>query len=66
MEKCQTNISMYRSSPTQGQGPKKMENYGTNLSPAFIKNWDLVPWIGEQQNLEILVRHFSIDPNTYG
>ena len=32
---------------SRGQGPKKMENYGTNLSRTFNKNLDLVPWIGE-------------------
>ena len=32
---------------SRGQGPKKMENYKTNLSRTFNKNLDLVPWIGE-------------------
>ena len=32
---------------SRGQGPKKMENYGTNLSRTFNKNLDLVPCIGE-------------------
>ena len=31
----------------RGQGPKKIEKYGTNLSRTFNKNLDLVPWIGE-------------------
>ena len=39
-----------------------MENYGTNLSPTFNKNYYLVPWIGEQQYIEMLVWHFSIHP----
>ena len=50
---------------SRGQGPKKMENYGANLSPTFIKNYDVVTWIGEQQYLEMLVRHFSIDSDIY-
>ena len=32
---------------SRGQGPKKTENYDTNLSLTFNKNFDLVPWIGE-------------------
>ena len=32
---------------SRGQGPKKMENYWTNLSRTFKKNVDLVPLIGE-------------------
>ena len=32
---------------SRGQGPKKMESYGTNLSHTFNMNLDLVPWIGE-------------------
>ena len=28
---------------SRGQGPKKMKNYGTNLSRTFNKNLDLVP-----------------------
>ena len=31
----------------RGLGPKKIENYGTNLSRTFNNNLDLVPWIGE-------------------
>ena len=50
----------------RGQGLKKMENYGTNLPPTFNKNQDLVPWLKEQQSFEILVKHFSIDPDIYG
>ena len=29
----------------RGQGPKIRDNYGTNLSPTFNKNQDLLPWI---------------------
>ena len=29
----------------RGQGPKKMEKYGTNMSRAFNKNLDLFPWL---------------------
>ena len=32
---------------SRGHGPKKMENYETNMSRTFNKNLDLVPWIGE-------------------
>ena len=32
---------------SRGQGPKKMENYGTNLPRNFNKNLDIVPWIEE-------------------
>ena len=32
---------------SRGQGPKQMENKGTNLSHTFNKNLILVPWIGE-------------------
>ena len=32
---------------SRGQGPKKRENYGTNMSYTFNKNLDLVTWIGE-------------------
>ena len=35
----------------------KMEKYGTNLSPTFNKDQDLVQWIGERRNIERLVRH---------
>ena len=51
---------------SRGQGPKNIENYGTNLSPTFNKNKDLVPWIGEQRYLKTLVHHFSIDRDMYG
>ena len=48
-----------------GHDLQKMESYGANLSPTFNKNQDLVPWIGEQQYFEMLVRHFSIDFDIY-
>ena len=32
---------------------KKVENYGTNLSPTFKKNQELVPRIGEQPYIEM-------------
>ena len=51
---------------SRGQGHKKMQNYETNLSPAFNNIQDLVPWIREQQYLEMLVGHFSIDPDING
>ena len=36
-----------------------MEHYGTNLSPNFNKNQDLVPWIGDKRYIKMLVGHFS-------
>ena len=42
------------------------ETNGTNLSPTFNKNQDLVPWIGEQPYVEMLVLHFSNNPDIYG
>ena len=50
----------------RGQCPKKQENYGTNLSPTFYKNQDLVPWIGEQPNIKMLVLHFPNNPDICG
>ena len=44
---------------SRGQGPKKMENYGTNLSLTFNKNLDLVPWIGEKPYIQMLIGYFS-------
>ena len=38
---------------------KRSENHGTNLSPSFNKNNDLVPWNGEEQGIEMLFLHFS-------
>ena len=43
--------------------PKKIENYGTNLSPSFNKNQDLSSWIGEQQYTEMLDGQFSNIPD---
>ena len=48
---------------SRGQGPEKMENYGTNISPSFNKNQDLVPWIGEQQYIEMLLLLFANNPD---
>ena len=44
---------------TRGEDPKKSENHGTNLAPAFNKNQDLVPWIGEEQCIEMSFWNFS-------
>ena len=33
---------------------KKLENYGTNLSPSFNNSPDLVPWIGNNNTLQCL------------
>ena len=43
-----------------------MENYGTNMSPTFNNNQDLVPWFGEQQYIEMLVQHFPNNPDISG
>ena len=51
---------------SRGQGPKKMENYGTNLSLTFNKNQVLAPWIGKQLYIEIMVGHFSNNPDIHG
>ena len=51
---------------SRGQCPKNMENHGTNLSPTFNDNQDLVPWIGEQQYIKMLVRNFPKDPDICG
>ena len=40
---------------SRGKGPKKKKNYGTNMFPTFNKNQDLLPWIGEQRYIEMLV-----------
>ena len=37
---------------SRGQGPKKMENKGTNLSRTFNKNMDLVPWLENNHTLK--------------
>ena len=47
---------------SRGQDPKKSDNYGTNLCPTINKNQDLVPWIGEEQCIELLSLHFSNIP----
>ena len=39
-----------------------MGNYGTNISPTFNTNQDIVPWIGIQQYIEILVWNFPNNP----
>ena len=44
--------------PSRGQDRKKSKNYGTNLPPTFNMNQDLVPWIGEEQFIEIMFWHF--------
>ena len=62
--KCKINILMYHYSPIQGTRSKKREqNYGPNLSPTFNKHQDRVPWIGEQQYIEILFWYFSNNSN---
>ena len=43
---------------SRGQGPKKMEKYGTNLSLTLNKNLDLVPWIGEYPLNQKLIWYF--------
>ena len=48
---------------SRGRGIKMMENYGTNLSP---KIQDLVPWIGEQGYIKMLVLHLSINLDIFG
>ena len=48
---------------SRGQDPKKSEIYGTNLSPKFNKNQDLVPWIGEEQCIKMLFWHVSNNPD---
>ena len=39
------------------------ENFGTNMFPIFNKNQDLVPWIGEEQSIEMLFWHFPNNPD---
>ena len=43
-----------------------MENYGTNLSPIFNKNQDLVPWIKEGQYIKMLFCNFSNNADIVG
>ena len=43
---------------SRGQGPKKIENYGTNLSCTFNKNLDLVPLIREKPYTQMLIWYF--------
>ena len=50
---------------SRGQGPKKMENYGTHLSHNFNKNLDLVPWIGEQTYTQKIFGYFSNNHDIY-
>ena len=51
---------------SRGQGPKKMETYGTNLSPTFNKNQDLVHWIGKHQYIEIQSEILSNNSDIHG
>ena len=51
---------------SRGQDPKKMENYGTNLSRTFDKNLDLIPWIGELPYVQMLIWYFSNNLDIYG
>ena len=44
---------------SRGQGPKNMENNGTNLSRTFNKNLHLVPWIEEKPYFQMLIWYFS-------
>ena len=50
---------------SRGQGPKKIDNYGTNLSRTFNKNLDLVPWIGEYSYTQMLILYFSYNLDIY-
>ena len=43
-----------------------MENYGTNWSPTFSKNQDPSPWIREQRDIKMLVRHYKKNPDRCG
>ena len=52
LEKYQINIWMYGILKSRGQGPKKMENYRTNLFRTFKKNLDIVPWIGKNHTFK--------------
>ena len=50
---------------SRGQGPKKIENYGTNMSRTLNKNLDLVPWIGEKSYTQMLIWYFSNNLDIY-
>ena len=44
---------------SRAQGPKKIDNLGTNLSRTCIRNLNLVPWIGEEPYIPMLIWYFS-------
>ena len=50
---------------SRGQGPKKMKNNRTNLSCTFNNNLDLVPWIGEEPYIQMLIWYFSNNLDIY-
>ena len=50
---------------SRGQCPKKIDNYGTNVSHTFNKNLDLVPWIGEYPYTPMLIWYFSNNLDIY-
>ena len=50
---------------SRGQGQKKMEIKGTNLSRTFNKNLDLFPLIGEKPYTQMLIWYFSNNLDIY-
>ena len=52
--------------PNPGDKVLKDGKLRDNLSPTFNQYQDLVRWIGEQQYFEMLIRHFSNNPNVCG
>ena len=46
-------------------GKRPNQHFNVLMFSAFNKNQDFVPWMGEQQYIQMLVWHFCINPEIW-